>query len=60
MDVLKVGTSLGAGAIAYMYNDSIYRVGDNGSGTYERIFEGPQRSRFNLNYQQLEGGRAVL
>ena len=49
-DVLKVGTSLGAGAIGYMYRDSIYRVGDNGSGTYEVIFRGSQRSRFNLNY----------
>ncbi len=51
MDVLKVGTSLGAGAIGYMYKDSIYRVGDNGSGTYEVIFEGSQRSRFNLTYR---------
>jgi hypothetical protein len=50
MDVLKVGTSLGAGGIGYMYGDSIYRVGDNGSGTYEVVFQGPLRSRFNLTY----------
>lgn len=50
MDVLKVGTSLGAGGIGYMYNDSIYRVGDNGSGTYEVIFTGPLRGRFKLTY----------
>lgn len=50
MDVLKVGTSLGAGGIAYMFNDSLYRVGDLGSGTYELIFEGPLRSRFELNF----------
>ena len=50
LDVLKVGSSLGAGGIGYMYNDSIYRVGDNGSGTYELLFQGPQRSRFYLNY----------
>jgi len=50
MDILKVGTSLGAGGIGYMYNDSIYRVGDNGSGTYEVVFEGSQRSRFNFSY----------
>jgi hypothetical protein len=50
MDILKVGTSLGAGSIGYLYNDSIYRVGDNGSGTYRVIFEGPLRSRFNLTY----------
>jgi hypothetical protein len=52
MDVLKVGTSLGAGGIGYMYNDSIYRVGDNGSGTYELVFQGPLRSRFNLTYSK--------
>jgi len=50
MDVLKVGTSLGAGGIGYMYNDSIYRVGDNGSGSYDVVFRGPLRSRFNLTY----------
>ncbi len=50
MDVLKVGTSLGAGGIGYMYNDSIFRVGDNGSGTYKVLFEGSQRSRLSLSY----------
>ena len=50
MDVLKVGTSLGAGAIGYMYKDSIYRVGDNGSGSYEVVFRGSQRSRFKFDY----------
>jgi len=50
MDVLKVGTSLGAGGIGYLYKDSLYRVGDNGSGTYEVVFRGPLRSRFNLTY----------
>ncbi len=50
MDILKVGTSLGAGGIGYMYNDSIYRVGDSGSGRYQLVFEGSQRSRFNLSF----------
>ncbi len=50
MDVLKVGTSLGSGAIGYLYKDSIYRVGDNGSGTYKVVLEGPIHSRFNLSY----------
>jgi len=50
MDVLKVGTSLGAGGIAYMYHDSLYRVGDNGSGSYEVEFQGSQRCRFKLTY----------
>lgn len=51
MDVLKVGTSLGAGAIAYLYQDSLYRVGDNGTGSYEVVLEGPLRSRFRLSYE---------
>lgn len=50
MDILKVNTSLGAGAIGYMYKDSIYRVGDTGKGSYRLVFEGPQRSRMNLGY----------
>lgn len=54
MDVLKVGTSLGAGGIGYMYKDSIYRVGDSGSGTYELLFEGSLRSRFKLTYSMWE------
>jgi hypothetical protein len=48
MDVLKVGTSLGAGGIAYLYRDSLYRVGDSGSASYEVVFQGPLRSRFRL------------
>jgi len=54
MDILKVNTSLGAGAIGYLHNDSIYRVGDNGRATYEPVFEGPLRSRFNLIYDPWE------
>jgi len=50
MDVLKVGTSLGSGAIGYLYKDSIYRVGDNGSGSYNALIEGPLYSRFNLSF----------
>lgn len=60
MDVLKVGTSLGAGAIGYMLNDSIYRVGDNGSGSYDVQFEGSQRSRFTLSYQNWRVGETTL
>ncbi|MBN2697994.1 MAG: DUF4861 domain-containing protein [Bacteroidales bacterium] len=51
MDILKVGTSLGAGSIAYHYKDSIFRVGDNGKGTYELVVDGKLRSviRFRFN-----------
>ena len=50
MDVLKVGSSLGAGSIGYMFNDSIFRVGDKGTGSYELLFEGPLRSQFKLDF----------
>jgi hypothetical protein len=50
MDVLKVGTSLGAGGIAYLFRDSLYRVGDSGSASYEVVFQGPLRSRFRLEF----------
>jgi len=50
MDILKVNTSLGAGSIACMYKDSLYRVGDNGTGVYRLVFEGPVRSRMSLEY----------
>jgi hypothetical protein len=59
-DVLKVGTSLGAGGIGYLYKDSIYRVGDSGSGTYQLVFRGPERSRFNLDYTNWVVGDQML
>ena len=59
-DVLKVGSSLGAGGIAYMYNDSLYRVGDNGSGSYQVLLRGPLRSRFNLRYENWLAGDQVV
>jgi len=50
MDVLKVGTSLGAGSIACHYRDSLFRVGDNGSGAYRAVVEGPLRSLLELSF----------
>ena len=60
MDVLKVGTSLGAGAIAYRMRDTLYRVGDNGSGSYIRRYEGPLRSGFDLTYTGWNPGEAEM
>lgn len=56
MDVLKVGTSLGAGSLAYLYKDSLYRLGDNGPSSYRVLFEGSQRSRFLLDYPRWKAG----
>jgi hypothetical protein len=60
MDILKVGTSLGSGGIGYLYNDSIYRVGDSGSGNYQNVIEGPVRSRMNLNFSRWSVDQQLL
>ncbi|MEZ5070894.1 MAG: DUF4861 family protein [Bacteroidales bacterium] len=44
MDILKVGTSLGAGGLACLAGDSLYRVGDRGRGDFRILSEGPVRS----------------
>ncbi|WP_282037839.1 DUF4861 family protein [Saccharicrinis aurantiacus] len=54
MDILKVGNSLGAGAIAIAINDSIYRVGPCKEGSYRFICEGPVRAIFELNYESVQ------
>jgi hypothetical protein len=60
MDVLKVGASLGAGSIAYLFNDSLYRVGDNGTGTYQALVEGPLRSIFRFEFIDWDMGGNLI
>ncbi len=50
MDILKVGNSLGAGAIGILVGDEVTRVGRCERGTYEFIAEGPVRAIFKLKY----------
>ncbi|WP_116107434.1 DUF4861 family protein [Lewinella sp. IMCC34191] len=60
MDVLKVGNSLGAGSIALMIGDSIYRLGDVAEERYRKLEEGPDGSRFLLEYNGWEvAGRSL-
>ncbi|MGB3798679.1 MAG: DUF4861 family protein [Lewinella sp.] len=60
MDVLKVGNSLGAGSIALMIGDSIYRLGDVTEEHYRKLEEGPGGSRFLLDYNGWEvAGRTL-
>lgn len=54
MDVLKVGNSLGAGAIAMFKNDQLHRLGDTDKASYRMITEGPVRSIFELRYEGWE------
>lgn len=56
MDILKVGNSLGAGAIAIGIGDSLYRVGPCEEGKYRLICEGPVRAMFELTYKNVPAG----
>lgn len=50
MDILKVGSSLGAGSIALLINDSLYRICQSCLSKYQLVTEGPVRSVFELTY----------
>lgn len=60
VDVLKVGNSLGAGSIAYRFRDSLYRVGDNGTGTCRVLAEGPLRSIARFEFDDWHMGDQSL
>lgn len=51
MDILKVGNSLGAGAIALILNDSIYRMGVGAEGSFKVIEETPLSSSLEFNFK---------
>jgi hypothetical protein len=53
MDILRVGNSLGAGALAVKYNGSLYRVTAPEGATYQLVSNGPVRSIFNLNFEKI-------
>ena len=50
MDILKVGNSLGAGALAMYKNDSVIRLGVTEKASFRVISEGPVRSILELSY----------
>lgn len=56
MDILKVGNSLGAGAIAIGINNQIYRVGPAQEAGYRLIAQGPVRSTFELWFKGVPAG----
>lgn len=56
MDVLKVGNSLGSGAIAMIKNDSIYRLTNTDEAKFKIITEGPVRSIIEFQYIGWEVG----
>lgn len=56
MDILKVGNSLGAGAIAIKIGDELFRVGPCEEGNYRLITEGPVRAMFELSFKGFKAG----
>jgi len=50
MDILKVGNSLGIGAVGAIKNGKIYRLGDTRYHDFQIIVEGPVRSVFKLGF----------
>ncbi|GAA0716237.1 hypothetical protein GCM10009430_11730 [Aquimarina litoralis] len=56
MDILKVGKSLGAGALAIKYRDSLYRITGVDHSKFQVITEGPIRSIFEMNYKNSKIG----
>ena len=49
-DILKVGNSLGAGAIALQIGDSLYRIAPGSNGTSSILYEGPLQSSVRLEF----------
>jgi len=51
-DILKVGNSLGAGALAVHENEQIIRLGDADTTTFNVLYEGPLQASFVLDFKQ--------
>ena len=56
MDILHVGTSLGAGAIAIKKGEKIYRIAEPEKSSFELVANGPLRTIFNLNHHNFKIG----
>lgn len=54
VDVLKVGNSLGAGALAMVKDGELFRLGDTQKATMEILAEGPTRAILQLVYDGWE------
>lgn len=60
MDILHCGSSLGAGGLALLRNDSLFRLGSTKVYEYRKITEGPVRSIFELYYEGWKVGDQEL
>jgi hypothetical protein len=50
MDLLKVGSSLGAGSLALFKNNKLHRLGDTEAADFELLADGPIRAIIKLDY----------
>lgn len=60
MDVLKVGNSLGAGALALKYQDQVYRVTAPSGASFTALANGPIRAVFDLDFAELALGEQTV
>lgn len=60
MDVLHCGSSLGAGGLALLENDRLYRLGSTTVYQYKELIDGPVRSIFELHYEGWQVGKQEL
>ncbi|WP_299245951.1 DUF4861 domain-containing protein [uncultured Aquimarina sp.] len=60
MDILKVGNSLGAGALAIKYKDSLIRITGKDQAEFKVITEGPIRSVFEMMYKNSKIGDQTI
>ena len=60
MDVLKVGTSLGAGSIGMLKDGELYRIGDSGDGSMKIVTEGPVRSIIQFTFKDWICGEQMV
>ncbi|MGF1635768.1 MAG: DUF4861 domain-containing protein [Cyclobacteriaceae bacterium] len=60
MDVLKVGNSLGAGALALHKDGTLYRLGEVEKQTYRFISEGPVRALFDIVFEGWQVGDETI
>ncbi len=51
MDILHCGSSLGAGGLAMLERDTLFRLGSTDKYQYKEIVDGPVRSIFELSYE---------
>ncbi|MEO7767830.1 MAG: DUF4861 family protein, partial [Ferruginibacter sp.] len=56
MDILKVGNSLGAGALAISENGQLFRLGDADSTYFKTLYEGAVRATFKLDFNNWDVG----